>query len=91
MKKLGFLFILAFVAQGVFANKVIGQYPNVALAVAETGANMSWVTNYENSEARKLEEEQLKQMTEQNKLDVNIQLQERISDMIKDSLESTEL
>jgi hypothetical protein len=96
MKNFGFLFTLAFVAQGVLADNSGIQYSNLAVAVGEASASASWAVDFGKvstpvSETHRIEAEQLKEMTEQTKSDVNFQLQKRISDMIEKSLQPVDL
>ena len=89
MTKLGFLFTFALFAQGVMADKAGTQYSNMATAITETGASISWAADLNSLKAPEIDAQQLKQMHEQTKLQINEQLQQHISKMIEDSLEVT--
>lgn len=87
MKKLGFLFILALVSHGVKADKVGTQYSNMAIAISEAGTSISWAADHYQSEASEEKLNELTQDTEQTRLKVNIQLQQRITELFKNSFE----
>ena len=91
MKKLGFLFTLAFVAQSAMAEKAGTHYSAVDVPmtaiVAETGTSVSWAAQLDNVKASKQSIKELDQKTEQSQLKVNLQLEQRIAAMIEDSLQ----
>ncbi len=92
MKKLGFLFTLALVAQMATAEKVGVNYamdvPSMTTIVAETGTSLSWAAQLHDVKATKQNVKELDQKTEQAQLKVNLQLEQRIAAMVEDSLQN---
>ncbi|TQV70733.1 hypothetical protein FKG94_20605 [Exilibacterium tricleocarpae] len=92
MKKLGFLFTLALIAQSAMAEQVGTHYsaievPTMTAVVAETGTSVSWAAQLSNAHASKQNIKELDQKTEQSQLKVNLQLEQRIAAMIETSLQ----
>ncbi len=87
MKKLGFLFLLTLVSQGVMASKGGADYSNVALVVAETGATLGWAPEYMEKTASKHQVKTLDDMSNKVSHKINLKLEQRIADMIQIELD----
>ena len=92
MKKLGFLFTFALVAQVAAAEKLGTHYsaidvPSMTSIVAETGTSVSWAAQLNDVNVAKQNITELDQKTEQAQLKVNLQLEQRIAAMVEDSLQ----
>ncbi len=87
MKKLGFLFIAALISHGAMADKVAGNYANMAVAIADTGATLNWAPQLVEKKISAHQSNLLNDKTQAVTDKLNLTLEQRIADMIDGTLD----